>query len=117
VRVYAVIWLYSRQGKMYVLCNTTFRFLLYNRVKDAHDGHVTKGWCSGEARSKFSSFKRLVDSIYRCRHDFCCMASRCFALSNIAFHSHWINKYLVERLEVLYERDRSPIIIGGEQRS
>jgi hypothetical protein len=43
VRVYAVIWLYSRQGKKYILCNTTFRLLLYNRVKDAHDGHVTKG--------------------------------------------------------------------------
>jgi hypothetical protein len=59
---------------MYVLCNTTFRLLSYNHVKDAHDGHVTKGWCSGKARSKFSIFKRLVDSIYRCRHDFCCMA-------------------------------------------
>jgi hypothetical protein len=36
------------------------------------------------------------------------------ALSNIAFHSHWINKCLVDRLEVLYERYRSPIIIGSE---
>jgi hypothetical protein len=43
-------------------------------VKDAPDGHVTKGWCSGEARSKFNMFKRVVDSIHRCRHDFCCMA-------------------------------------------
>jgi hypothetical protein len=25
---------------MYVLCNTTFRLLLYNRVKDARDGCV-----------------------------------------------------------------------------
>jgi hypothetical protein len=44
VRVYAVIWLYSRRRKMYVLCNMTFRLLWYNRVKDAHYGHVTKGW-------------------------------------------------------------------------
>ena len=41
-RVYAVIWLYSRRGKMYVLCNTTFRSLLYNRAKDARDGYVIK---------------------------------------------------------------------------
>jgi hypothetical protein len=81
---------------MYVLCNTTFRLLSYNHVKDAHHGHVTKGWCSGKVRSKFSIFKRLVDSIYRCRHDLCCMANRCLALSIIAFHSHWINKYLVD---------------------
>jgi hypothetical protein len=40
VRVYAVIWLYSQRGKMYALCNTTLRSLLYNRVKDAHDGRV-----------------------------------------------------------------------------
>ena len=53
MRVYAVIWLYSRRGKMYVLCNTTFRLLLYNRVKDAPDGHVTKE-CSGKVRSKFN---------------------------------------------------------------
>jgi hypothetical protein len=60
---------------MYVLCNPTFRLLLYNRVKDAPDGHVTKGWCSGKARSKFSNFfKRLVDSLYLCCHDFCGMA-------------------------------------------
>jgi hypothetical protein len=60
---------------MYVLCNPTCRLLLYNRVKDASDGHVTKEWCSGEARSKFSIFfKRLVDSLYRCCHDFCGMA-------------------------------------------
>jgi hypothetical protein len=39
---------------MYVLCNMTFRLLLYDRVKDAHDGHVTVGWCSGKARNKFS---------------------------------------------------------------
>ena len=39
---------------MYVLCDPTFRLLLYNRVKDAPDGHVTKGWCSGKAGSKFS---------------------------------------------------------------
>jgi hypothetical protein len=39
---------------MYVLCNMTFRLLLYDRVKDAHDGHVTEGWCSGKARNKFS---------------------------------------------------------------
>jgi hypothetical protein len=75
---------------MYVLSNTTFRLLLYNRVKDVHDGHVTKGWCSGKARSKFNFFKRLVDSICRCRHAFCCMTDRCLALSNIAFHSHWV---------------------------
>jgi hypothetical protein len=74
VRVYAVIWLYSRQGKMYVLCDPTFRLLLYNRVKDAPDGHVTKMGCSGKARSKFNSLKQLVDSIYRCCHNFCCMA-------------------------------------------
>ena len=53
--------------------------LSYNRVKDAHNGHVTKGWCSGKVRSKFRIFKRLVDSIYRCRHAFCCMADRCLA--------------------------------------
>jgi hypothetical protein len=41
---------------MYVLCNPMYRLLLYNRVKDAPDGHVTKGWCNGEARSKFSIF-------------------------------------------------------------
>jgi hypothetical protein len=58
---------------MYVLCNPTCRLLLYNRVKDAPDGHVTKGWCSGEARSKFNMFKQVVDSIHRCRHDFYCM--------------------------------------------
>jgi hypothetical protein len=40
VRVYAVIWLYSRREKMYVLCNTALRSLLYNGVEDAHDGHV-----------------------------------------------------------------------------
>jgi hypothetical protein len=40
--VYAVRWLYSRRGKMYVLCNTMFRLLLYNRVKDARDGCVIK---------------------------------------------------------------------------
>jgi hypothetical protein len=56
VRVYDVIWLYSQRGKMYVLCDPTFRLLLYNRVKDAPDGHVTKGWCSGKARSKFNIF-------------------------------------------------------------
>jgi hypothetical protein len=28
---------------MYALYNTTFRLLLYNHVKDAPDGHVTKG--------------------------------------------------------------------------
>jgi hypothetical protein len=65
---------------MYVLGNTTFRLLSYNSVKDAPDGHVTKGCCSGKARSMFSIFKRLVDSIYRCRYDFCCMTDRCFAL-------------------------------------
>jgi hypothetical protein len=27
---------------MYVLCNTTFRLLLYNRVKDARDGCVIR---------------------------------------------------------------------------
>jgi hypothetical protein len=42
VRVYAVIWLYSRRGKMHVLCNTTLRSLLYNRVKNARDGCVIK---------------------------------------------------------------------------
>jgi hypothetical protein len=31
--------------------------------------------------------KRLVVSICRCRHAFCCMAGRCLALSNIAFHA------------------------------
>jgi hypothetical protein len=41
---------------MYVLCNTTFRSLLYNRVKEASEGHVTKGCCSGKARSKSSIF-------------------------------------------------------------
>jgi hypothetical protein len=74
---------------MYVLCDPTFRLLLYNRVKDSPDGHVTKGWCSGKARSKFNIFlkKRLVDSICQCRHAFCGMAGRCLALSNIAFHA------------------------------
>jgi hypothetical protein len=56
VRVYAVMWLYSRRRKMYALGNTMLRSLLYNRMKDAHDGHVTKGWCSGKARSKFNIF-------------------------------------------------------------
>ena len=65
---------------MYVLCNTTFRLLSYNRVKDAPDGHVTKGCCSGKARSKSYIFKRLVDSTYRRRHDFCCMADRCLVV-------------------------------------
>jgi hypothetical protein len=99
---------------MYVLYNTTFRLLSYNRIKDAQDGHVTKEWCSGKARSKFNILKRLVDSIYRCRHAFYCMADRCLAWSIIAFHSLGINKCLVDRLEVLYERYRSLIIIGGE---
>ena len=66
---------------MYVLCNTTLRSLLYNRVKEASEGHVTKGCCSGKARSKSSIFlKRLVDSTYRLRHDFCCMADRCLVV-------------------------------------
>jgi hypothetical protein len=81
---------------MYVLCKPTFRLLSYNRVKDAPDGHVTKGWCNGKARSKFNIFLQLVDSIYRCRHAFCCMADRCLAWSSHAFHSHWINKCLVD---------------------
>jgi hypothetical protein len=81
---------------MYALGNTTLRSLLYNRIKDAHDGHVTKEWCSGKARSKFSIFKRVVDSIHRCRHDFCYMVDRYFVLSIIAFHARWINKYLVD---------------------
>jgi hypothetical protein len=81
---------------MYVLCNTTLRSLLYNRVKDAHDGRVIEEWYSGKARSKFSIFKQLADSIYRCRHAFCCMADRCLAWSSIAFHSHWVNKNLVD---------------------
>ena len=72
---------------MYVLYDPTFRLLLYNRVKDSPDGHVTKGWCSGKARSKFNILKRLVDSICRCRHAFCGMAGRYLALSNIAFHA------------------------------
>jgi hypothetical protein len=45
-------------------CDTTFRSLLYNRVKDAPDGHVTKGCCSGKARIRFNIVKRLVDNIY-----------------------------------------------------
>ena len=57
-------------------CDTTLRSLLYNRIKDAHDGHVTKEWSSGKERSKSNIFKRLVDSTYRLRHDFCCMADR-----------------------------------------
>jgi hypothetical protein len=56
VRVYAVIWLYSRRRKMYALGNTTLRSLLHNRVKDAHDGNVTREWCSCKARNKFSIF-------------------------------------------------------------
>jgi hypothetical protein len=55
-------------------CDTTLRSLLYNRVKDAPDGHVTKECCSGKARSRFNIVKRLVDNIYRYCHDFCCMA-------------------------------------------
>jgi hypothetical protein len=35
-----MIWLYSQRGKVYVLCNTTLRSLVYNRVKDAHDDRV-----------------------------------------------------------------------------
>ena len=63
--------------KKYVcLVNTTFRLMSYNRVKDASDVHMTKGCCSGKARSKSNIFKRLVDSTYRLRHDFCCMADR-----------------------------------------
>jgi hypothetical protein len=49
-------------------------------VKDASDGHVTKGCCSDKARSKSNIFKRLVDSTYRLRHDFCCMADRCLVV-------------------------------------
>ena len=45
---------------MYVLCDPTFRLLLYNRVKDSPDGHVTKGWCSGKVRSKFNIFKKTI---------------------------------------------------------
>jgi hypothetical protein len=56
VRVYVVIWLYSQRRKMYVGCDTTFRLLSYNLVKDAPDGHVTKGCCSGKARSKSNIF-------------------------------------------------------------
>jgi hypothetical protein len=44
---------------MYVLGDPTFRLLLYNRVKDAPHGHVTKEWCSGKARSKFNIFKTI----------------------------------------------------------
>jgi hypothetical protein len=44
---------------MYALGNTMLRSLLYNRVKDAHDGHVAKGWCSGEARDKFGIVKTV----------------------------------------------------------
>jgi hypothetical protein len=44
---------------MYVLCNTTVRLLSYNRVKGAPNGHVTKGGCSGKARSKFNFFKTI----------------------------------------------------------
>ena len=66
MRVYAECGYTRDEEKMYVLCNPTCRLLLSNRVKDAPDGHVTKGWCSGESRSKFSFFKRLVDSLYRC---------------------------------------------------
>ena len=61
-------------------CDTTLRSLLYNRIKDAHDGHVTKEWSSGKERSKSNIFKRLVDSTYRLRHDFCCMADRCLVV-------------------------------------
>jgi hypothetical protein len=32
--IYAVIWLYSRRGKVYALGNTTLRSLLYNRIND-----------------------------------------------------------------------------------
>jgi hypothetical protein len=48
VRVYAVIWLYSRRRKMHVLCNPTFRLLSYNHAKDAHDGRVIEEVCSGK---------------------------------------------------------------------
>jgi hypothetical protein len=65
---------------MYVLCNTTFRLLSYNRVKDASDVHTPKGCCSGKERSKPNIFKRLVDSTYRRRLDFCCMADRCLVV-------------------------------------
>jgi hypothetical protein len=33
VRVYVVMWLYSRRGKMYALGNTMLRSLLYNQIK------------------------------------------------------------------------------------
>jgi hypothetical protein len=69
-------------------------------VKGASGGYETKGCCSCKARSKSNIFKRLVDSTYRLRHDFCCMADRCLAWSIIAFHSLWINKCLVDRLKV-----------------
>jgi hypothetical protein len=33
-------------------------------VKDAHDGHVTVGWCSGKAKNKFSILTgQLIASI------------------------------------------------------
>ena len=34
-------------------------------MKDAPDGHMTKGWCSGKARSKFNIFKNdyLIASV------------------------------------------------------
>jgi hypothetical protein len=35
------------------------RLLLYNRVKGASEGHVTKGCCSGKARSKSNIFKMI----------------------------------------------------------
>jgi hypothetical protein len=54
VRVYAAMWLYSQRGQIYVLCDTTFGLLSYNRVNDAPDGQVTKGGCCGKARSKFN---------------------------------------------------------------
>jgi hypothetical protein len=44
---------------MYAFGNTALMSLLYNRVKDAHDIHVTKGWCSGEARDKFGILKTV----------------------------------------------------------
>jgi hypothetical protein len=65
---------------MYVWRNTTFRLLSYNRVKDAPNGHVTKGCCSDKARSKSNILKRLVDSTYQLRHDFCRMVDRCLVV-------------------------------------
>jgi hypothetical protein len=83
-------------------------------VKDAPDGHVTKGGCCDKARSKFNFSNDwwivsigvvMIFVVWQCDASLC-QSSHSMPL--------WINKCLVDRLEVLYKCYRSPIIIGGK---